>query len=278
MAIDMRCHGDRSPGVDGICVDNRSAQEVADLLDVVPNNDNASLMGSDGIPDDSGIGWFDGDGVVLRDSQMAAVIELLHILRTLRTPNVFTNVNPNAGNVHVIAHGQLAPIAILAMAETQDPTARYTMVLPSAGGDYREMIMNGPAELKNGWIATLPHGLTEAESSAYFTFVEENLLGAVDLSIAAVNVRERLVNGSRFERVLLPHGRATTVVPEAARDAFVSDVMIPLNRISQHNGVCDDFFLFACNLGENLTWMAEARRQMVTFVDTGGVTVTPPGQ
>ena len=78
--------------------------------------------------------------------------------------------------------------------------------------------------------------------------------------------------------MLLPHGRATTWVSEPARQALIDDVMIPANRISQHMGPCDDFFLFVCSLGENPTWVAGARQQMVTFVDSGGVTVTPPGQ
>lgn len=277
MTIDLRCHGDRSPGVDGFCIENRTDQEIDELLDVVPNNNNQELQGADGIPDDSGLGWFPGDGVALRDGQMAAVIEVLHVLRMLRQNGVLQGgLNPAAGNIHIVAHGHMAPIGVLAMAETQDPDQRFTLAMPSGGGSYREMILEGPSPLNGAWIASLPHQITQAESGQYFDFVEENLLSALDLSAAGAKVRQRLVIGTRFERVLLPHGRVPTAVTEPARRALIDQVGVLPTRISQHNGPCDNFFLHSCTLGDPVEWMAEARRQMVTFMDSGGVTVTPP--
>ncbi|MEQ9503568.1 MAG: hypothetical protein RIT81_42325 [Deltaproteobacteria bacterium] len=276
MALELRCHGNRSPELDGICGENRSAAEVDALLDAQPNNGNMQIQGADGIPDDSGQGYFPGDAVALRDSQMAAAIELLHVIRTLRNPSNFDGLQPNAGQIHIIAHGQTAPAAVLAVAETEYPTTNLTLSMPAGGGDYKSLVLDGPNALTDAWVASLPHGLLEAQGGAYFDFANDTLFRAIDLSVAGPRAADRLRNGQTLRRGLLSHGSVPTAVPVVARTALVDALGLPTNRVSQHAPQCDDFFLFPCPFGDNPLRQEESIRQMVVFVNSGGNTVTTP--
>ncbi len=278
MVVEMRCHGGRSPELDGICGENRTPAEVDALLDAMPNNGNAQIQGADGIPDDSGQGYFPGDAVALRDSQMAAAIELLHVIRTLRNAANFQGLQPNAGQIHMIAHGHTVPAALLALAETEYPTTNLTLSMPAGGADYASLILEGPNALEEAWAQSLPHGLTPAQGSAYLDFAETSLFRAIDLSVAGPRAADRLRIGSNLRRGLLSHGAVPQYVSMASRMALIQALGLPSNRVSGHNPQCDDFFLFPCRLGDNPVWQEEARRQMIVFVNSGGNTVTTPAQ
>lgn len=278
MVVELRCHGGRSPDLDGVCGENRTPAEVDALLDAMPNNGNAQVNGPDKIPDDSGLGFFPGDAVALRDSQMAAAIELLHVIRTLRNAANFQGLQPNAGQIHMIAQGHTAPATLLALAETEYPTTNLTLSMPAAGADYARLILDGPNPLKDAWTQSLPHGLSEAQGTAYLDFAKTSLFRAVDLSIAGPRAADRLKIGSNLRRGLLSHGAVPQYVSMASRMALISVLGLPTNRVSGHNPQCDDFFLFPCRLGDNPVWQEEARRQMIVFVNSGGNTVTTPAQ
>lgn len=276
MTLELRCHGDRSQGTEGTCRDDRSPTEVAALPDTT-NNGNPEFNGGDGVPDGSGVGYFPSDGMALRDSQLAALIEVLHVLWALRQPNAISGFTVNAARLHLIGMGHHGPVTVAAAALTDANTRNMTVQLPSAGLGYRSLILDGPAPARTAFLAGLP-GLTPEQAGTYLDRLETTALAAFDFRALGATLAGRVRNGNRIERALLAHPSTADQVSMAARQAMIDALTLPRERVSAHASNCAGFFLYTCALGDNPTWRDEARRQMITFVDSGGVTVTPPGR
>ena len=276
MTLELRCHGDRSQGTEGHCRDDRTPAEI-DALPDTTNNGNPEFTMGDGVPDGSGLGYFPSDGMALRDSQLAAIIEVLHVLWVLRQPNAISGFVINAGRLHLIGMGHHGPVTVAAAALTDANARNLTVQLPSAGVGYRTLILDGPPSAKAAFLAGLP-GLNADQAGMYLARLEETALAMIDVPQLATVLAGRLRNGNRLERALLAHPSAPDQVSLAARQALIDALGLPRERVSGHFGTCAAFFLYTCALGDNPTWRDEARRQMITFVDSGGVTVTPPGR
>lgn len=276
MTLELHCHGDRSQGAEGRCRDDRSPAEI-DALPDNNNNGNPEFTTGDGVPDGSGVGYFPSDGMALRDSQLAAIIEVLHVLWVLRQPNAISGFVINAGRLHLIGMGHHGPVTLAAAALTDANTRNLTVQLPGAGLGYRSLILDGPAAVRTAFLAGLP-GLNADQAGTYLDRLESTALTVLDLPGLATVLAGRLRNGNRLERALLAHPSTPDHVSLAARQALVDALGLPRERVSAHAGNCAGFFLYTCALGDNPTWRDEARRQMITFVDSGGVTVTPPGR
>lgn len=274
LAIDLRCHGDRSPDGSGVCAEGRTQSEVAALADDAPNNGNPELVGADGIPDASGQYFFPGDAQALRDTQIAAAIEILHVYLTLRDGTAFVaeGINPNSNDIHLIAHGHSALAASMAVAFAE--VAPRTVQLPAGGVGFEELIFSGPEELQASFEATLPDGIGADRALEYVQRMEAAFLRSVDLDIFGERVAEQLDAGGQARRILLNHGSSDTAVPAAARDRLIDAVPIPSNRVSRHPPACDDFYIFSCRLG--IDDPTAPRQQIVSFMDSNGVTVLPP--
>lgn len=278
LTIDLRCHGDRSMDGSGLCMENRSAQEIAALPDAVANNGNPEIMGADGIPDTSGQGFFPADPRALRDSQIAAIIEVLHVLESVREgTNVFgAPLNFNVGQIHVIAQGYMAPAALGAIANIRFPPVTMTLQLPAGGAGYRELIVNGPDDLRDSFISSAPQGIDPGTVGEYLSELERTVLAPLDVEAFADAARERLTRRPNPVRILLNHGRVPEFVTEDARDNLIDALSLSASRRSQHNPTCDDFFIYTCDLGDNPAWLEEARGQFATFVSSEGITVSAP--
>jgi hypothetical protein len=271
LAIDLRCHGDRSPDENGVCAEGRTQSEVAALTDEEPNNGNMELVGPDGIPDASGQYFFPGDARALRDTQIAAAIEILHVYNALLAGTTFSGARPDTSDLHLVAHGHSAYAALLATAFST--TAPRTVQVP-AGGTGPDLILGGPDELLESFVAALPEGIGGDRAGEYVARLEASFLRTVAIETIADRVEERLSVVGQARKILLNHGSRATAVPESARDRLAASIPIPANRISRHPQSCDNFFIFSCILGtDNPT---EAREQMVTFVLSDGATVVEP--
>lgn len=280
LTIDLRCHGDRAPGADGICGENRDAQEVAALQDIEPNNGNPEFNGADGIPDASGQGFFPGEPRALRDSQIAAIIEILHVLGAVRAGGTTfgANIDINVGQIHLIAQGHAAPAAVGAVAHLRFPTNSITLQLASAGAGYKELIASGPEDLTQSFIDRMPDGVEGGDLGNYLSEMERTVLLPLDIDAWGAEVRQRLRLTGNQVRVLMNYGRVPEYVTQDARDTLVDSLSLGSNRRSQHNGACDDFFIYTCRLGDNPAWLTEARGQFASFVSSGGVTFSAPAQ
>ena len=275
LTIDLRCHGARSPGSDGICAENRTPDQVAQLADTRPNNGNPEVRGADGIPDASGIGFFPTDARALRDSQMAAAIEIMHVLEALRAEGI-AGISPDRSELHLIAQGHAAPAAVAALAFSR--AVVRTLQLPSAGAGVGALILDGPAELKSAFLQALPHGLGEAQAQAYLARVERDVFSAFDLRELGRLAAAKLTAQGAVRRALLPHPAMPEFVSLEARQSLVAALGLPNDRISRHNARCSDFLIFTCQLGQNPAILEAARGQLVTFMLTRGNTVTEPAR
>ncbi|MFO0724915.1 MAG: hypothetical protein U1E65_14135 [Myxococcota bacterium] len=267
MAIDLWRQGERT-------ID--PATGMPDSTDVAANNGNPEFAGTDGIPDKSSAGFFPGDPRALRDSQIAAAIEVMHALETLRAKAPFTTqgMDPDGHPVHLVGHGHGAQTAVLAAAFSPNVS---TLVLPSGGAGLRELISGGPDLLKSTFLASAPSGVTMANLDDYLGRLEAKLLKTISIEEAAARTKVRLIDSSpAAPRVLQNFGGRALAVPEAARTRLSSALHLSQTRISQHHGLCDDFFLYTCTAGDNFAWVAGARQQIAAFASSGGVTVLPP--
>lgn len=278
LTIDLRCHGDRSRDASGLCGENRDAQEVAALEDDEANNGNPEFNGADGIPDDSGIGFFPGDPRALRDTQIAAIIEILHVLGAVRAASTTFEapINVNVAQIHLIAQGHAAPAALGAMANVRFPTNSITLQLPSGGVGYDQLILDGPEDLRQSFLSSAPEGVEPGDAASYLAELEDTILAPLDTAAWGAEVRQRLRLTGNQVRVLLNHSRVAEYVTTEARDDLADQLSLGSNRQSQHNGACDDFFLYTCSLGDNPAWLEEARGQFASFVSSGGVTFSAP--
>ena len=279
MTIDMRCHGFRGPDTLGDCGENRTQAEIDMLVDATPNNDNPDIGGPDGIPDQSGVGFFPGDPVALRDSQMASVFEILHVLSSLRDPqNYQPNVSPNVSRIHLIAQGYMASLGLMAVALVEDlPTRNMTVMLPSGGYGLPELIFNAPVDQRGAFTTGLPENIDDTNYADLFDRLSL-MYEPLNLANYTDTIAERLSVGNSLTRVLLSHSGIETFVTATARQALIDAVDIQSNRVSEHRPVCDDFHLHSCTAGQEVILQATAVEQLVRFVDSRGVTVVPPAQ
>lgn len=278
LTIDLRCHGDRAPDGSGACGENRSPQDVAALADTKPNNGNPEFSGADSIPDDSGIGFFPGDPRALRDSQIAAIIEIMHVLEAVRSAGTTfeSPININIAQIHLIAQGHTAPAALGAVANMRIPANSLTLQLPSGGVGYSDLILDGPDDLKQAFLHSMPAGIDAGDASGYLSELNSTVLAPLNVEAWGAEVRLRLRLPGNQVRALLNHSRVAQYVTTDARDALADSLSLGSNRRSQHNGACDDFFLYTCRLGDNPAWLEEARGQFASFVSSGGVTFSAP--
>lgn len=277
LTIDLRCHGARSPGADGVCGEDRNAQEVAELTDDDANNGNPEINGADGIPDASGAGFFPGDPRALRDSQIAAIIEIIHVLEALRHGGLFeAPVDINLNQIHVVAQGHAAPAAVGAVDHVSFPLTTLTLQTPSGGAGYKDLILGGPEDEKAAFMASAPAGITEANLSNYLDRLQDTLLKPLDVDAWGDSLQVKLrLTGTRT-RMLMNTGRVTQYVSQTARTNLKDALGLDVGHVSQHNGACDDFFIFTCTLGDNPAWLEEAKGQIASFISSGGVTFSPP--
>lgn len=278
--FDLRCHGDRSADASGVCKDERSASEVMMLVDQTPNG-NPERTGPDGVPDNSGIGFFPGDARALRDTQLASVIEVVHVMETFqRGTMVLTaaGITSSSTDLHLIAHGHSAPVGVLAASLLRSPIR--TVVLPAGGTGYKNLIESGPADQKTAFDRTLPQGVSAGNRSAYLTRLETTVLKAVSYEEAGELAKARYLTPSRgSERILLTHGAIAELVPQVARQTLIDSMELDeVSRVSAHRGDCDSFYLHTCRLGDNIAWGERAREQLATFIGSKGVTVLSPAQ
>lgn len=279
MTIDMRCHGYRSIDEGGTCIENRTMDQIDDLRDANANNGNPDILGRDGIPDDSGIGFFPGDITALRDSQMAAVLELVHVLSSLRDPsNYQPQVSPNVSRTHMIAQGYMAPLALIATTLVEGlPTSNMTVQLPSGGAGLAEIIANAPADQRNAFVNDLPSGLDENDLPTLLQRLEV-MFEPLDLQNYREALREQFENGPDFDRVLLSHSSTEEFITVQARQTLIDAIGLASDRISEHQPTCDDFYLYTCQAGQDAIQQQTAVDQLVRFVDSRGVTVLPPAR
>jgi hypothetical protein len=273
LALDLRCHGDRSPDANG-CTDGRTAAAIGMLEDAIPNNMNPEIVGADGIPDASGQGFFVGDARALRDTQLATAIEILHTYLALRDANAFgaEGLSPDPNDLHVIAHGHSAMPALMASAFAS--VAPRTVQIPSGGAGFSELIFGGPDALEAAFVATLPSGIGADRAEEYVSRLEAAFLRSVSIEVLGPKVKERLGVGNEARRLLLNHPTSPSFVSEAARGRLFEGVPIPASRRSRHSPTCDDFYIFSCRLG--IDDPTAPRQQITTFMQSNGVTVLPP--
>lgn len=268
LAVELDRHGERT-------VDPTTG--MPDLVDMRSNGIVEVAMDQpDGVPDRSGVGFFRGEPQALRDVQIAATIELLHVLETLKRRDAFVSqgIEPDGRQVNVIAQGQAAHIGLHLGAFAGNIR---TMVLPSGGAGVKELIAGAPEPIKDGFLASAPAGVTRANLDAYLTRLEQTVLESVSVERSAQGAYDKLIRPTRTTpRVLVPHGERAVDVSTAARARLVAALTLPNNRVSQHHGRCDNFFLFTCGLGDSFEWVVGARNQLSTFASSNGVTVSAP--
>lgn len=252
------------------------ATGMSDLGDVAPNNGNPEFGGMDGIPDKSSAGFFPGDPRALRDSQIAAAIEVMHALETLKAKTPFSTqgVSPDGRPVHLIGHGHGAQTALYAAAFS---SSVRTLVLSAGGVGIRELVSGGPELLKSTFLQKAPSGVTAANLDDYLGRLETKLLRTISVEAALALVRTKLIDSTpATPRVLLNFGGRPAAVPLSARTRLIEGLRLSQDRQSGHHGLCDDFFLYTCMSGDNFAWVVGARAQMAAFASSSGTTVLPP--
>ena len=279
MTVDMRCHGFRSPEPGGACQENRTEEQISNLVDTAPNNNNRDIQGPDGIPDDSGIGFFPGDPVALRDSQMAAILELVHVLNSLLDPGSYQpDVNPNISRLHVVAQGYMAPLALIATALLPELRHdRMTVQLPSGGAGLAELILNSASDQRNKFLAEVPEGIDETNLGDLLDDLSV-MFAPLDLANYGSVFEDLYSTGGSFRRILVPHGAVDEFITSTARTNLTDAIGLPNNRISEHRPGCDDFYLYSCQVGQDVILQQTAIEQLVRFVDSTGVTLVDPAR
>ena len=270
MAIDLPFHGART-------VDPATG---AARTDDTESNGDPGQQGADGVPDASGQGYLTGAPRAARDRMLAMVLEVVHILETIKDTTAFRThlISPEGreSQTHLIGQGHTAAVAIHAAAAVRIGTLQ----LPSGGVGIQNLLTDGPPALTDGFMATVPSGVTAANLSDYVARLEATVLSGVAMAESAEVVKERYVNAvGRPVRVLLPHGSQTQTgqhVPAAARQALVSMLSLPSSRVSEHKLPCDDFFVHTCRLGNDFARVLRARAQFSSFISSGGQTRLDP--
>ncbi|MEM9112852.1 MAG: hypothetical protein AAGD10_04780 [Myxococcota bacterium] len=256
VAFSVRCHGPRSPDGDGLCGEQRSDAEL-EALDAGPNSDDERVAGPDGIPDDSGIAFFPGDAGALRDTQLAAALELLHVFSYFRDRSEqfqpAVGASFSASRIRLGVHGHVGQVAtaalsIYAVAERRSPVQTVTLV--QAGAGYRELVLNGPAELRQAFLDTTPDDVTTDNVAQYLGRLESQVLQSLDIERNAPLAGELFTNSiGRLERARsITQGQPQTTSTTALRDmerawAFPDSLSPQLMGLVE---ACDEFLFFPC--------------------------------
>lgn len=276
MVVDLRCHGSRSPDPLGVCREERSPSEIEGLVDQRPNNgDTRVLPGSpDGIPDDSGRYFFTGDPGKLRDTQIAAALEILHILSVLRfEADVLADaasIDVRDGELALVAHTQAAPVALAALAMfeifPEEPVpARNRLrraLFLGAGVGYEELILEGPAQLETDFLETAPEGIDEDNVSRYLRELEGTVLEALDPAV--LGPRTVGLFAGEGEAAIYYPGVDNRDVPVSARERL-DDVLDPDRSVRASNVSCEHFLFFPCQ-GNEVQATVQARGPAANFL------------
>jgi hypothetical protein len=266
MQVDLRCHGSRSPDPVGVCQEGRSRAEIDGLVDEQPNNFDPRAPGSpDGIPDDSGRFFFSGEPGQLRDTQLAATIEILHVLSVLRfQPEELENaasIEVTDSETGLIAHAQAAPAALAALAmfarfpDNDVPTRNraFRAMFAGAGVGYEELILDGPLidpqspeQIRTDFLATAPEGIDEDNVTSYVRELETRVLEALDPEVVGPEAAA-LFNRGADSAIVFPLFERD--VPVRARD-LLDDTLDPDEFVRAADTSCEHFLLFPCSLNE----------------------------
>jgi len=260
LGLDLRYYGDRS----------------LDTTDSIPNNDNPTVSGADGIPDSSGTGIYSGSPGVLRDEMIATIIEVAHVIETLKNEAAFEAemVSPdgNISKLHVIAHGQSAGIGLHAALVSRVGTIQ----LPAGGADIEHLLVEGPPTNLSRFLMDAPSGVNETNVVDYIEKLKSSVLLGLSVKDASKAIYDAYIDRSS-PKILLQHPSDAEFVSTSARRSIIESLELPSKRVSAHGGTfCDDFFLYTCALGENSAIVSRAQEQLTSFVSSGGVTVKSP--
>ena len=266
MQVDLRCHGGRSPDPVGVCQEDRSQAEIDGLVDEQANNRDPRATGtSDGIPDDSGRFFLPGDPGQLRDGQLAAAIEILHVLSVLRfQPDALAmeaGIEIEDAETSLLAHAQATPAALAALAmftrfPANEISARnrlFRAVFAGGGVGYEALILDGPQlvsesprTIRDDFLATAPEGINEDNVTPYVRALEDRVLGALDPAVLGPEAAA-LFTRSGESAVVYPNFERA--VPESAREALTRQLS-PTESVRATGTSCEHFLLFPCSLGE----------------------------
>lgn len=275
MLVDLRCHGSRSPDPLGVCQEERSLSEIDGLVDTQPNNgDTRVTSGSpDGIPDDSGRFFFSGDPGQLRDSQLAAVIEILHVLSVLRFQieelEAAASMQLEDSETGLIAHAQASPVALAALAmfsqfpDNGIPTRSrgFRAMFLGGGVGYEELILDGPNQIRTDFLATAPEGIDEDNVTSYIRELEARVLEALDPNVVGPEAAE-LYARTAESAIFFPNFPRD--VPGEARE-LLDDTLSP-DRYERATGVsCEHFLFFPCQ-GNEFQPTVQARGSAANFM------------
>ena len=260
LGLDLKYYGDRS----------------LDTSDTQPNNENPTVSGADGIPDSSGTGIYSGSPGVLRDEMIATIIEVAHVIETLKDEAAFEAemISPdgNISKLHMIAHGQSANIGLHAALVSRVGTIQ----LPSGGSDFEHLLVDGPTANLSHFLMDAPTGINETNVADYITKLKSSVLLGLTVEDASEKIYDAYVDRSS-PKILLQHPSDAEFVSTRARESLIESLELPSKRVSAHGGTfCDDFFLYTCALGENSAIVSRAQEQLTSFVSSGGVTVKSP--
>ncbi len=280
--LDLRCHGRRSPDPLGVCQEERNQGEIDGLVDVLGNNNDPRFAGGapDGIPDDSGRFFFNGDPGVLRDTQIAATLEILHVLATLRTAGeelegAASISLQGGGRMRLLAHAQASQVTLAAMAlyasYPSDPEIRQkdrlTRALFLGGGvGLKEIVESGPSRMLEDFISSAPDGITEDNVSRYLQTLEARVLEALDPDVLGPEA-QRLFDSTDNDAAIFYPGVAPLDVSTAARRKL-DEVLDPSFFESANSISCEHFLLFSCP-DDTLNATRQQRPRAATFIASG---------
>lgn len=284
LAIELRCHGRRSPNPGTTnCVENRSAADAMTLLDQVSNNANPEFMGPDGIPDDSGVGYFPGDPRKLRDSQVAATIEIMHVVGSLRDASAWTDemIPVDRNGIHLLAQGYTSIPAGAAAAYIANNLRVRTLQFLSGGSDLAALILGSGEDQRRAFDGELPGGIGGGQAETLLIRLQD-YLAPVQMSSYAMQLVERFTPQGSIRGILLAHPSdgsqgVTQYVSSNARASLVSDLTLPSMLVSQHRARCDNYFLYTCQLGQEISILEQAQAQVAGFINSNGFTFPDPG-
>jgi len=275
MLVDLRCHGTRSPDPVGVCQEERTPEAIQGLVDTQPNNGDTRVAAGrrDGIPDDSGRFFLSGDPARLRDTQLAAALEILHVLSNLRfetqTLDEETGLEFDATSLGLIAHAQASPAALAAIAmfarfpeEDLEPRNRVPRVMFLGGGvGYADLILEGPSQLRTDFLDTAPEGITGDNARAYLEELEGRVLEALDPAVLGP-LAQPLFERESESAVFYP--RFPRDVPDSARDRL-DETLEPTQFERASNVSCEHFLFFPCQ-GNEFQATTDARSSAAAFM------------
>lgn len=274
-AIDLQCHGARSPDAMGRCATGRTRGELADLADQEQNNGLVQITGGDFVPDSSGVGYLPGDAGRLRDAQIAQALELLHVYVMLRNRRDILNdegFDYVVNRLTLLPQGHAAPPAVAALAAYArggfDFGPFRNAIFVNAGAGYEDLVTDGFEALRDSFLATAPEGVTVDTLGAYLSTIESEVLQALDVEVNAPIAAELFRNSqNRIEGLNFFRPEFPTNVPLTAQrrlsDAFGREGV----DIQTFGASCDDFFVYPCEANEDAA-TNEAQSAAVVAADS----------